>query len=190
MTATLPPRRPPEDRRGSDRARAIGVTLLLHGALLLGLLNLRPGTASIPPERLNPPQAPLEVVTLAPPETQPETQNEAVTPPVVPRVAAPQVTPPPVQPPKVQPTPPRVPTPPKVATPKPTIPKPPIPKPVAPTAPPTPAQAGHPALGAAADRRAEAAHAQSGSHNAQTDADAADHASAAAFSQANPDASA
>ncbi|MDL2345860.1 hypothetical protein QOL99_17155, partial [Deinococcus sp. MIMF12] len=88
---SLPPTLAHPERR--DRLRAAGVTLALHGALLLGLLALRP---DVRPTSVSPPdldRAPLEVVTLAPPPT-PTAVLTAPTRPASP-VARPETPPPP-----------------------------------------------------------------------------------------------
>ncbi|WP_179943986.1 hypothetical protein [Deinococcus maricopensis] len=135
------------DLNGADRARALGATAVLHGALLLGLLALqvwRPATPALPAASSTPRatpdvrRAPLEVVTLADPVVTPTplTSTPAPTPvtPTRPAVTRPTPTrtPAPRPPAPVRTTPRETPP---TPTPAPT----PAPTPPAPTATPSPA---------------------------------------------------
>ncbi|KEF35680.1 hypothetical protein RDMS_00600, partial [Deinococcus sp. RL] len=109
----LPPPASSPERR--DHLRAAGVTLLLHGGLLLGLLALRPElplAADHPPD---PDRAPLEVVALAPPPT-PTAALTLPTRPAIP-AARPAATPAPEPEPEPEPPPQQPEPPPKAAAP-------------------------------------------------------------------------
>ena len=86
----------------ADRRRALGAAVIVHGALLLGLLLLRPAPAphfSLPADAS---RAPLEVVALAPEVPLNTVQAQPLRPPVQPKPLPTRAQPPKPTPPKVQ----------------------------------------------------------------------------------------
>ena len=98
-----------DGERPEDRRRAIGAAVVLHGALLLGLLAFRLGhPATAQPAQAS--RAPMEVVTLAPlqvaqvPRSQIQRPQASSRSAPVPRPRTPAATTPPVQKPAVRQT--------------------------------------------------------------------------------------
>ena len=81
MTTFFPRKPPPPDQERRDQAVSVTATVLLHAALLGGLLLLKPDAPTFrPPTRQELKTAPMEVVTLAPADIPDALPTAALTP--------------------------------------------------------------------------------------------------------------